>query len=56
MKTNAHRAPRKRNPLAAQLAHGAYQPKRVPSALQKARDRAARPKHRHDLMVDGDAR
>ena len=56
MKTNAHRAPRKRNPFAAQLAHGAYQPKRVPSALQKARDRAARPKHRQDLTADGDSR
>ena len=35
-----------RNPLAACLSHGAYQPKRAPSALEKARARETRPKHR----------
>lgn len=45
MKTQ--RAPKRRNPLAACLSHGAYKPKRVPSALEKARRREATPKHRH---------
>jgi hypothetical protein len=40
-------APKRRNPLAACLHHGAYQPKRAPSAMDKARARAAKPKHRH---------
>lgn len=44
---NNRRAPKRRNPLAACLAHGAYQPKRAPSALEKARRRTANPKHRH---------
>lgn len=43
---NDRRAPKKRNPLAACLHHGAYQPKRAPSALEKARSRQMRPKHR----------
>lgn len=46
MKSNAKRPPKRRNPLAACLSHGAYQPKRAPSALAKARARARRPKHR----------
>lgn len=40
-------APRRRSPIAACLSHGAYQPKRVPSALQKAKARREKPKHRH---------
>jgi hypothetical protein len=47
MKNARRAAPKRRNPLAACLSHGAYQPKRAPSALEKARARAARPKHRH---------
>lgn len=47
MKTSRHAAPKRRNPLAACLSHGAYQPKRVPGALEKARSREAKPKHRH---------
>lgn len=39
-------APKRRNPLAACLSHGAYQPKRAPGALEKARARQMRPKHR----------
>lgn len=45
------RAPKRRNPLAACLSHGAYQPKRAPSALEKARRREASPKHR---LANGD--
>jgi hypothetical protein len=44
---NTRRAPKRRNPLAACLSNGAYKPKRVPSVLEKARRRAANPKHRH---------
>ena len=46
MKPKHRDAPKRRNPLAACLSHGAYQPKRAPSALEKARVRAGRPKHR----------
>lgn len=54
MKNNAKRAPKRRNPLAACLSHGAYQPKRAPGALAKARMRETRPKHRKAPgMFDG---
>jgi len=49
MKTDRKRPPKRRNPLAACLSHGAYQPKRAPSAMDKARARASRPKHRGRL-------
>lgn len=42
---NDRRRPSRRNPLAAQLSHGAYRPKKVPGAKAKADARSARPKH-----------
>jgi len=39
------RAPSRRNPLAAQLSHGAYRPRTVPGAKAKADARSVRPKH-----------
>lgn len=51
MKNARHAAPKRRNPLAACLSNGAYRPKRVPSALHKARERAAKPKHRNDYTM-----
>lgn len=51
MKTKK-KAPSRRNPIAACLSHGAYQPKRVPSALRKAQMRLAKPKHRQAFMLE----
>lgn len=47
MKIKRRAVPKRRNPLAACLSHGAYQPRRVPDAMEKKRARQAKPKHRH---------
>lgn len=51
MKNARYATPKRRNPLAACLHHGAYQPKRAPSALAKARAREAKPKHRNAVLM-----
>lgn len=51
---NRQSPPKRRSPFAACLSHGAYRPKRVPSALQKAKARREKPKHRRDFARSED--